>query len=58
MNLDMYKALWEPIEINGVVIKNRISMSPMGTFAYDQDGTDSEQGRHPRRMEQGLRRPA
>ena len=44
MNLDMYKALWEPIEINGVVIKNRISMSPMGTFAYDQDGTDSEQG--------------
>ena len=33
MNLDMYKALWEPIEINGVVIKNRISMSPMGTFA-------------------------
>lgn len=44
MNLDMYKALWEPIEINGVAIKNRISMSPMGTFAYDQDGTDSEQG--------------
>ena len=36
MNQDDYKILWEPIEINGVLIKNRISMSPMGTFAYDQ----------------------
>ena len=44
MNQDDYKILWEPIEINGVLIKNRISMSPMGTFAYDQEGTDSEQG--------------
>ena len=44
MTQDDYKILWEPIEINGVLIKNRISMSPMGTFAYDQEGTDSEQG--------------
>ena len=44
MNADDYKILWEPIEINSLIIKNRISMSPMGTFAYDQEGTDSEQG--------------
>lgn len=44
MNNEYYKILWEPIEINSVIIKNRISMSPMGTFAYTQDGTDTEEG--------------
>ena len=29
MNNEYYKILWEPIEINSVIIKNRISMSPM-----------------------------
>ena len=27
-----YSLLWQPIQINGVRLRNRISMSPMGTF--------------------------
>ena len=44
MRLDDYSILWQPIEINGCIIKNRISMSPMGTFAYTEGGTDSPEG--------------
>lgn len=44
MRSDYYSSLLQPIEINGCIIKNRISLSPMGTFAYTEDGTDSEEG--------------
>ncbi len=44
MRLDDYSLLWQPIEINNCIIKNRISLSPMGTFAYTEDGTDTEAG--------------
>ena len=37
-----YDVLWQPIEINGVTIKNRISMSPMGVSSAHQDGNESE----------------
>ena len=39
-----YKLLWQPIDINGVRIRNRISMSGMGTFTptmADQVETES-----------------
>ncbi|MCD8361515.1 MAG: NAD(P)/FAD-dependent oxidoreductase [Lachnospiraceae bacterium] len=39
-----YNKLLEPIKINGMILKNRISFSPMGTFTPMQDGTDSEEG--------------
>ena len=39
-----YDLLWEPIEINGVTLKNRISMSGMGTYTPHQDGNESEAG--------------
>ena len=39
-----YNRLFEPIKINGMRLKNRISLSPMGTFTPNIDGTDSEEG--------------
>ncbi len=39
-----YDLLMQPIYINGMRIKNRISLSPMGTFTPMQDGTDSDEG--------------
>ena len=39
-----YSLLWQPIDINGVRIRNRISMSGMGTFTptmSDQLETES-----------------
>lgn len=39
-----YEIIWKPIHINGMRLRNRISMSPMGTFTPMQDGTDSEEG--------------
>ena len=27
-----YTKLWEPIQINGMKLRNRISLSPMGTY--------------------------
>jgi len=39
-----YNRLFEPIQINGMRLKNRISLSPMGTFTPNVDGTDSEEG--------------
>lgn len=44
MRCDDYSILWQPIEINHCLIKNRISLSPMGTFAYTENGTDSQEG--------------
>ncbi len=43
MNYD-YTKLWQPMQINGMRLKNRIMMSAMGTFTPMQDGTDSEEG--------------
>lgn len=40
--MSKYDVLWQPIEINGVTIKNRISMSPMGVSSARQDGNESE----------------
>lgn len=42
--MEDYSLLWKPIYINGMRIKNRISLSPMGTFTPMQDGTESEEG--------------
>lgn len=39
-----YTKLWQPIKINGMRLRNRIMLSPMGTFTPMQDGTDSEEG--------------
>jgi 2,4-dienoyl-CoA reductase-like NADH-dependent reductase (Old Yellow Enzyme family)/thioredoxin reductase len=39
-----YTALWKPIKINGMRLRNRIQLSAMGTFTPMQDGTDSEEG--------------
>ena len=39
-----YDILFKPVYINGMRLKNRISLSPMGTFTPMQDGTDSEEG--------------
>ena len=39
-----YDLLFKPVYINGMRLKNRISLSPMGTFTPMQDGTDSEEG--------------
>lgn len=39
-----YTKLWKPIKINRMRLKNRIMLSPMGTFTPMQDGTDSEEG--------------
>lgn len=39
-----YSKLWEPVKINGMTLRNRIVMSPMGTFTPMQDGTESEEG--------------
>ena len=39
-----YSKLLEPIEINSMVLRNRITMSGMGTFTPMQDGTESEEG--------------
>lgn len=39
-----YAKLWEPITINGMTLRNRIVMSPMGTYTPMQDGTESEEG--------------
>ena len=37
-----YDALLEPIEINNVLIKNRVSMSAMGVGSAIMDGNESE----------------
>ena len=37
-----YKKLFERITINGMDLKNRIAMAPMGTFTENEDGTMSE----------------
>ncbi len=39
-----YNLLLQPIRINGMRLKNRMIMSPMGTFTPMKDGTDSEEG--------------
>lgn len=39
-----YEVLFQPMNINGMRLRNRITMSPMGTFTPMQDGTDSEEG--------------
>lgn len=39
-----YTKLWEPIQINGMKLRNRISLSPMGTYTPRLDGTDTEEG--------------
>ncbi len=39
-----YSCLFKPIQINGMRLRNRISMSPMGTFTPMVDGTESEEG--------------
>ena len=40
-----YKSLWQPININGCRIRNRISMSGMGTFTPSTlDQTETESG--------------
>ena len=37
-----YEKLFERITINGMDLKNRIAMAPMGTFTENEDGTMSE----------------
>lgn len=37
-----YEKLFERININGMDLKNRIAMAPMGTFTENEDGTMSE----------------
>ncbi len=37
-----YEKLFERISINGMDLKNRIAMAPMGTFTENEDGTMSE----------------
>lgn len=39
-----YSCLFQPININGMRLRNRITMSPMGTFTPMVDGTESEEG--------------
>lgn len=39
-----YDLLWQPIEINSVTLRNRISLSPMGTHTITPVNTDSEEG--------------
>ncbi|MCG1012059.1 FAD-dependent oxidoreductase [Tepidanaerobacter sp. GT38] len=39
-----YAKLFEPMRIGKMLVKNRIVMSPMGTFTPMQDGTESEEG--------------
>lgn len=39
-----YAKLFEPMKIGKMHLKNRIVMSPMGTFTPMQDGTESEEG--------------
>lgn len=37
-----YDLLLNPVYINKMRLKNRMILSPMGTFTPMQDGTDSE----------------
>lgn len=39
-----YAKLFEPMKIGKMNLKNRLVMSPMGTFTPNQDGTESEEG--------------
>lgn len=39
-----YAKLFEPMKIGKMHLKNRLVMSPMGTFTPMQDGTESEEG--------------
>lgn len=39
-----YSRLWQPITIKNMTLRNRIVMSPMGTYTPMQDGTESEEG--------------
>ena len=38
-----YSRLWQPITIKNMTLRNRIVMSPMGTYTPMQDGTESEE---------------
>lgn len=39
-----YDLLWQPIKINKMILRNRIIMSPMGTFTPMPYGMDREEG--------------
>lgn len=39
-----YSKLFTPMKIGNMTVKNRLVMSPMGTFTPMQDGTESEEG--------------
>lgn len=39
-----YAKLFEPMKIGNMNLRNRLVMSPMGTFTPMQDGTESEEG--------------
>ena len=39
-----YSKLFTPMQIGSMTVKNRLVMSPMGTFTPMQDGTESEEG--------------
>lgn len=39
-----YDLMLQPMKINGMRVKNRIILSPMGTFTPMKDNTDSEEG--------------
>lgn len=39
-----YSKLWEPLVINGMRLRNRISLSPMGTYTPTSLGIDTEEG--------------
>lgn len=41
---NQYAKLFEPMKIGKMNLKNRLIMSPMGTFTPMQDGTESEEG--------------
>jgi 2,4-dienoyl-CoA reductase-like NADH-dependent reductase (Old Yellow Enzyme family)/thioredoxin reductase len=44
MQNNKYAKLFEPMKIGKMNLKNRLVMSPMGTFTPQQDGTESEEG--------------
>ncbi|MEA4892102.1 MAG: FAD-dependent oxidoreductase [Peptococcaceae bacterium] len=44
MSPNPYVKLFEPMQIGKMHLKNRLIMSPMGTFTPMQDGTESEEG--------------
>ena len=44
MQNNKYAKLFDPMKIGKMHLKNRLVMSPMGTFTPQQDGTESEEG--------------